>query len=63
MLPLDLILGFNHDEGLEAIVALLMDPTNDTNFAQVFIDLSRIQKVHTSLGEGYLGQSRALQAF
>jgi len=35
MLPLDLILGFNHDEGLEAIVDLLMDPTNDTNFAQV----------------------------
>ena len=63
MLPLDLIIGFNNDEGLEAIVDLLMDPTNDTNFAQVFIDLSLIQKVHTSLGEGYLGQSRALQAF
>ena len=35
MLPLDLIIGFNNDEGLEAIVDLLMDPTNDTNFAQV----------------------------
>ena len=36
MRPLDLIIGFNHDEGLEAIVELLKDPTNDTNFAQVF---------------------------
>ena len=35
MLPLDLIIGFNNDEGLEAIVDLLMDPTNDTNFAEV----------------------------
>ena len=35
MLPLDLIIGFNNDEGLEAIVDLLMDPTNDTKFAQV----------------------------
>ena len=48
MAPLDLILGFNHDEGLEAIVDLLMDPTNDTNFAQVYIELSLIKKVHTS---------------
>ena len=35
MLPLDLIMGFNHDEGLEAIVELLKDPSNDTNFAEV----------------------------
>ena len=35
MLPLDLIIGFNHDEGLEAIVDLLKDPDNDTNFAKV----------------------------
>ena len=39
MLPLDLIIGFNNDEGLEAIVDLLMDPTNDTNFAQVLINI------------------------
>ena len=37
MLPLDLIIGFNHDEGLEAIVDLLKDPDNDTNFAKVLI--------------------------
>ena len=43
MLPLDLIIGFNNDEGLEAIVDLLMDPTNDTNFAQVLINLSFIK--------------------
>ena len=45
MLPLDLILGFNHDEGLEAIVDLLMDPTNDTNFSQVVIICKRF-KLH-----------------
>ena len=44
MLPLDLIIGFNNDEGLEAIVDLLMDPTNDTNFAQVLINLSFIER-------------------
>ena len=44
MLPLDLILGFNHDEGLEAIVDLLMDPTNDTNFAQVIIYISFVKR-------------------
>ena len=38
MLPLDLIIGFNHDEGLEAIVDLLKDPDNDTNFAKVLIE-------------------------
>ena len=50
MLPLDLIIGFNNDEGLEAIVDLLMDPTNDTNFAKVFINLYFIKdsRVHTS---------------
>ena len=44
MLPLDLIIGFNNDEGLEAIVDLLMDPTNDTKFAQVLINLSFIER-------------------
>lgn len=34
-MPLDLIIGFNKDEGLEAILDLLMDPNNDTNFAKV----------------------------
>jgi len=33
--PLDLILGFNKDEGLHVILDLLMDPENDTNFALV----------------------------
>ena len=31
----DLIIGVNKDEGLEAIIDLLMDPLNDTNFANV----------------------------
>ena len=44
MLPLDLIIGFNNDEGLEAILDLLMDPTNDTNFAQVLTNLSFIER-------------------
>ena len=43
MLPLDLIIGFNHDEGLEAIVDLLKDPDNDTNFAKVLIEC--LQKI------------------
>ena len=35
MQPLEMILGFNKDEGLHVIIDLLMDPTNDTNFRQV----------------------------
>ena len=35
MQPLEMILGFNKDEGLHVIIDLLMDPTNDTNFRMV----------------------------
>jgi len=35
MQPLEMILGFNKDEGLHVIIDLLMDPTNDTNFRLV----------------------------
>ena len=35
MQPLEMILGFNKDEGLHVIIDLLMDPTNDTNFKLV----------------------------
>ena len=35
MQPIEMILGFNKDEGLHVIIDLLMDPTNDTNFRQV----------------------------
>ena len=37
MQPLDMILGFNKDEGLHVIIDLLMDPTNDTNFRLVIL--------------------------
>ena len=37
MQPLEMILGFNKDEGLHVIIDLLMDPTNDTNFRLVLI--------------------------
>jgi para-nitrobenzyl esterase len=33
--PLDLVLGFNRDEGLHVIIDLLMQPDNDTNFELV----------------------------
>ena len=37
MQPLEMILGFNKDEGLHVIIDLLMDPTNDTNFRLVLL--------------------------
>ena len=37
MQPLEMILGFNKDEGLHVIIDLLMDPTNDTNFRLVML--------------------------
>ena len=50
MQPLEMILGFNKDEGLHVIIDLLMDPTNDTNFRLVVLLNRRINvKGHGSL--------------
>ena len=55
MQPLDLILGFNKDEGLHVILDLLMDPDNDTNFALVTLTISTITYTSTSPGSRQLG--------
>ena len=45
MQPLEMILGFNKDEGLHVIIDLLMDPTNDTNFRLVlFLNKTLIKR-------------------
>ena len=45
MQPLEMILGFNKDEGLHVIIDLLMDPTNDTNFRLVLLLFNRNMNV------------------
>ena len=61
MQPLEMILGFNKDEGLHVIIDLLMDPTNDTNFRMVHNKFYRYKcKFNYDYKKQYMQGSRKL---